>query len=82
MSPPVEIEVSDASRGGELRECLWRRGFPAELVEAAGGWRVEVTSPREDRSRLVADLHEAIERWLPYAEQQADSHVLITTKGH
>ena len=68
MSAPVEIEVSDATRGSDLRESLRRQGFAAELVHASDGWRVEVTSPHEDRSRLVEDLREAIERWLPNPE--------------
>jgi|Tabmets5t2r1_1033131.scaffolds.fasta_scaffold00422_4 hypothetical protein len=68
MSAPVEIQVADPTRGSDLCESLHRQGFPAELVHDGDGWRIEVTSPREDRSRLVEDLQEAIERWLPDPE--------------
>jgi hypothetical protein len=67
LAPPVGIHVADAADGEELVECLWRHGFAASLVESDAGWRVEVRSPREDTSRLVADLHEAIARWRPDA---------------
>jgi hypothetical protein len=67
LAPPVGIPVADEADGGELVECLWRHGFPASLVESDAGWRVEVRSPHEDTSRLVADLHEAIARWRPDA---------------
>jgi hypothetical protein len=67
MSPPLKIEVSDLTYGGELVESLLRQGFPAQLVEDPAGWRVEVSSPREDASQLAADLREAIDRWLPDA---------------
>lgn len=65
MSRAVEILVTGANDGGELLECLWRQGFPAELIEDAGAWRVEVRSPREETARLVADLSDAVARWLP-----------------
>jgi hypothetical protein len=67
LPPAVGIPVADEADGGELVECLWRHGFPASLVESDAGWRVEVRSPHEDTSRLVADLYEAIARWKPDA---------------
>jgi hypothetical protein len=67
LTPPVGIPVADEADGAELVECLWRHGFPASLVESDAGWRVEVHSPHEETSRLVADLHEAIARWRPDA---------------
>jgi hypothetical protein len=68
MSAPVEIQVSDPTRGSDLCESLRRQGFTAELVDVPGGWCVEVSSPHEDRARLVEDLAEAIERSLPEPE--------------
>lgn len=62
-SPAVEIEVEDASRGGELVECLWRHGLPARLVERAARWRVEVRSPREEPASLRAQVRAALDSW-------------------
>jgi putative oxidoreductase len=72
--PPVEIRVGDEGEGNDLLDCLWRHGLPANLVESAGRWRVEVSSPREEPPELLGDLFHALETWVP---DRAGSGILI-----
>lgn len=56
----------------ELVESLRRQGFTAILETTGPAERIEVRSPHEETSRLVADLHDAVGRWLPWSEHRAE----------
>lgn len=60
----IRIEVGSPAEGFDLRESLARRGIQAALVEAAGAWEIEVSSPREEPERLFHDVAAGVESWL------------------
>jgi hypothetical protein len=60
----IRIEVGSAAEGFDLRESLARRGIQSVVVEAAAGWELELTSPREQPERLFVDVAEGVEWWL------------------
>jgi hypothetical protein len=63
--PSAVIHIADVEQANALLESLRRQGFSGDVTEADGHWQVVVHSPREDASRLLDDLYDAIDRSLP-----------------
>lgn len=63
--PSAVIHIAGVKQANALLESLRRQGFSGDVIEAAGHWQVVVHSLREESSRLLVDLHDAIDRSLP-----------------
>jgi hypothetical protein len=63
--PSAVIHSTGVEQANALLESLRRQGFSGDVIEANGHWQVVVHSPREDSSRLLVDLYDAIDRSLP-----------------
>jgi hypothetical protein len=63
--PSAVIHIAGVEQANALLESLRRQGFSGDVTEADGHWQVVVHSPREDSSRLLVDLYDAIDRSLP-----------------
>lgn len=63
--PSAVIHIAGMEQADALLESLRRQGFSGEVIEVGGHWQVVVHSPREDSSRLLVDLYDAIDRSLP-----------------
>ena len=65
LQPPAVIHIAGVEQANALLESLRRQGFSGDVTQADGHWQVVVHSPREDSSRLLVDLYDAIDRSLP-----------------
>jgi hypothetical protein len=63
MADPIYINVGSASEGADLARSLGRHGLTAVLVRSDTCWQVEISSPREDPRRFLADIGVALAAW-------------------
>lgn len=58
----IEIEVADASEGGSVVECLWRRSILTSMLERAGVWAAVQLGVHENRTPRENELQAVIRR--------------------
>lgn len=69
MSAPIRIGTLDATEASDLVHALAARGLIGRAVGADGERWVEVSEPREETRRLLADVIDAVSTWLSEHER-------------
>lgn len=80
MAPPIRIGALGATEASDLAQSLAARGLIGRPVSTGGASWVEVHETREETTRLLADLTEAVETWLAEHERLRSLEIRVEDK--